>query len=75
MSYTKTSYIRRAGEPIYLEPFVRAQRLVLKDGFYFYRTRECQFIGPFESVKDAECDLKLFVEVNQIEQEIQTMIC
>lgn len=68
-------YIRRAGEPTYLEPFVRGERLVQKDGSYFYRTRECQYIGPFDSAKDAEFDLNLFVEVNVIDRDIHTMIC
>ncbi|TQV77483.1 hypothetical protein FLL45_05950 [Aliikangiella marina] len=69
------SYVRRAGEPIYLEPFERKERLIIRDGFYFYRTRECQFIGPFETAKDAASDLNMFVEINQIEQQIHTMIC
>ena len=65
----------RAGEPCYLEPFVRSDRILLKNGKYYYRTRECEFIGPFANISDARYDLNLFVEVSEIEKEISTIMC
>ena len=60
---------------IILEPFIREQRIIRKGGEYFYRTRECQRIGPFRTKKDAKVDLNLFVEVTRIEKDLHTMIC
>ena len=66
---------RRTGEPSYLEPFVRTDRILVKEGEYFYRTRECDMIGPFATISEARYDLNMFVEVSEIEKEINAIVC
>jgi hypothetical protein len=60
-------YQRRANEPEDLEPIARQSRFVINDEGYFYRTRECDLIGPFPTESEALFDLNVFVKVTEIE--------
>ena len=66
----KMSYTHRSGEPDYLLPLERSDRLVVNDEGFFYRTRECDLIGPFATELAARADLKFFINVTRIEQNI-----
>ncbi|TQV74957.1 hypothetical protein FLL45_08420 [Aliikangiella marina] len=61
----------RAGEPAMGYQFTRTNRLVVSDDGYFYRTRECDLIGPFFTEAEALYDLNVFVKVSEIEQNLQ----
>ena len=50
--------------------FIRNDRLVTKDGDYFYRTREQEFIGPYPTESIAEFELNIFLHIKTIEQEL-----
>ena len=63
------SYQLREGEPFYLAILKRKDRFVLSDEGYFYKTRECDLIGPFATESEALFDLNTFIEVAKIEQE------
>lgn len=69
------TYQHRQGEPSYLSQFERGERFVIRDEGFFYRTRECELIGPFQSRSEATLDLNTFIQVTEIEKEIHTMIC
>lgn len=69
------TYQYRQGEPSYLSRFERGERIVIRDEGFYYRTRECEMIGPFESRSEAALDLNTFIQVTEIQKEIHTMIC
>ena len=64
------SYQRRIGEPEYFTQFNRSSRFVINDEGFFYRTRECELIGPFPTESEALFDLNVFVKVTEIEESL-----
>lgn len=50
--------------------FTRNKRLVRKEGDYFYRTREHEFMGPYPTESIAEFELTIFLHIKTIEQEL-----
>ena len=62
-------YERRIGEPSFLSVFERSDRLIVGGDSFFYKTRECEKVGPFESRIDAEHDLRTFVVLSEINNE------
>ena len=65
------NYQRRSNEPQDLGPLTRKNRFVINDEGYFYRTRECDLIGPFPTQSEALFDLNVFVKVTEIEQTLE----
>ncbi|TQV89592.1 DUF6316 family protein [Aliikangiella coralliicola] len=64
-------YTHRLGEPDYLLPLERSDRFVVSDEGFFYRTRECDLIGPFATKLEAHADLKFFINVTKNEKNIE----
>jgi len=60
----------RTGEPALGHHFERTSRMVISDEGYFYRTRECDLIGPFTTEAEALYDLNVFVKVSEIERNL-----
>ena len=65
------SYQLRAGEPFYLPILDRTERIAINDDGYFYKTRECDIVGPFATESEALYDLNVFIDVLKIESELQ----
>lgn len=61
----------RDGEPTLGHHFERTNRVVVSDEGYFYRTRECDLIGPFTTEAEALYDLNVFVQVSEIEKNLK----
>lgn|GEM_PF-1457722 len=61
----------RAGEARDCSVFKRSSRFVINDEGFFYRTRECDLIGPFNTESEALYDLNVFIKVTEIEAELQ----
>jgi len=50
--------------------FTRNDRMVIKEGDYYYRTREQEMMGPYPTEAIAEFELNIFLHIKAIEQEL-----
>ncbi|WP_444997271.1 DUF6316 family protein [Aliikangiella sp. IMCC44359] len=64
--YRKNGFI----PPVY---FNRSSRIFNNDSGYYYKTREGEVRGSFPTEAEARYDLNHFVELIQLEQELQSM--
>ena len=50
--------------------FTRKDRMVFKNGDYYYDTREQGFMGPYPTKPTAEFELNIFLHIKAIEQDL-----
>ena len=62
---------KRSGELLNPSFITRRNRLRHSDDGYYYKSRECDLVGPFGTESEALYDLNVFIEVIKIEQEMQ----
>lgn len=61
----------RKTDPINAD-FIKSQRFIINDRGVFYKTRGGRLNGPFDDEKKARSDLKVFIEVLAIEEQLDS---
>ncbi|TQV85029.1 DUF6316 family protein [Aliikangiella coralliicola] len=52
--------------------YAKTQRIIINDRGVFYKVRGGKLNGPFETEADARNDLKVFMQVVEIEEQLDT---
>ncbi len=61
---------RSTDDYLLIAAFTRKDRMVFKNGDYYYKTREQRFMGPYPTEPTAEFELNIFLHIKSIEQDL-----
>lgn len=64
--YTK----RNTDGYLLIAAFIRNNRMVTREGDFYYRTREQEMMGPYPTQSIAEFELNIFMHIKAIEQDL-----